>query len=258
MRDAARAAEDSGFDGIWTWDHLRSDRGGAPPPEGWTVLSALAEVTSQVMLGPLVLNVANRHPGVLANMAATLQEVSGGRLLLGLGAGGGKQMTYAVEQLALGRPVPGDAVRARQVVEACEVIRRLWSGDRTDFDGRHFQLRAPQGYLAPHPAPPIIVGAFGERMARVAGEAGDGLNTQAGHPELEQLIAVGRSAFAARGLPPEQFVVTVFAGLSERWLRRDSAQRARLEELGVSRLILLIEPPFSTSAIGEAGHLLGG
>jgi alkanesulfonate monooxygenase SsuD/methylene tetrahydromethanopterin reductase-like flavin-dependent oxidoreductase (luciferase family) len=98
MRAAALAAEEAGFDGLWTWDHLRDPDGGSGPgvPEAWTVLTALAEVTRRLMLGPLVLNVANRHPGVLANMAATLQTISGGRLILGIGAGGSRRTPYAV------------------------------------------------------------------------------------------------------------------------------------------------------------------
>src|SRR5688572_16139666 len=86
MRAAAVAAEEAGFDGIWTWDHLR-DTDGSPAgvPEAWTVLAGIAEATRRVTVGPLVLNVVNRHPGLLANMAATLQQVSGGRLLLGIG-----------------------------------------------------------------------------------------------------------------------------------------------------------------------------
>src|SRR5690349_5730414 len=84
MRRAALAAEEAGFDGLWTWDHLRPTGGEGPTPEAWTVLTALAEATSRVAIGPLVLNVISRHPGVLANMAATLQEISGGRLILGI------------------------------------------------------------------------------------------------------------------------------------------------------------------------------
>src|SRR5215831_10431523 len=97
MRAAALAAEEAGFDGIWTWDHLRDPDGPSGPgvPEALTALAALAEATRRVALGPLVLNVANRHPGLLANMAATIQTVSGGRLLLGIGAGGSKRTPYA-------------------------------------------------------------------------------------------------------------------------------------------------------------------
>src|SRR5919198_60603 len=111
MRAAALAAEAAGFDGLWTWDHLRDpdgNDGGPGVPEAWTVLTALAEVTTRVALGPLVLNVANRVPGVLANMAATLQAVSGGRLLLGLGAGGHRRTPYAAEQAAIGQRVNTD------------------------------------------------------------------------------------------------------------------------------------------------------
>src|SRR5262245_7389212 len=132
MRAAAVAADEAGFDGLWTWDHLRDPDGGPGPgvPEAWTVLTALAEVTRRLSLGPLVLNVANRHPGVLANMAATLQAVSGGRLLLGLGAGGSRRTPYAAEQAAIGQKVEPDAVRAQRVVEAIALIRQLRAGER--------------------------------------------------------------------------------------------------------------------------------
>jgi alkanesulfonate monooxygenase SsuD/methylene tetrahydromethanopterin reductase-like flavin-dependent oxidoreductase (luciferase family) len=233
MRAAALAAEAAGFDGLWTWDHLRDpDDDGAGPgvPEAWTVLTALAEVTRHLMLGPLVLNVANRHPGVLANMAATLQSVSGGRLLLGIGAGGNRRTPYAAEQAAIGQRVDGDAARAQHVVDAIALMRRLWSGEA--------------GFLRPDPAPPIIVGGFGPRMATVAGRHADGFNTQAMHPRLGDLVQRARSEHAAAGRDPARFLVTVFAGLDDAWLRADSAARQRLERAGVERLILLVPPPF--------------
>ena len=91
-----QAAEDAGFDGIWTWDHLAGRVHGASHVlECWTLLTTIAANTERVAIGPLVLNVANREPGVLAVMAATLQEASGGRLLLGIGAGGGHDTPYA-------------------------------------------------------------------------------------------------------------------------------------------------------------------
>jgi alkanesulfonate monooxygenase SsuD/methylene tetrahydromethanopterin reductase-like flavin-dependent oxidoreductase (luciferase family) len=244
LRAAAVAAEDAGFDGVWTWDHLRDpdDDHGPGVPEAWTVLSALAEVTRRVMLGPLVLNVANRPPGVLASMAATLQTVAGGRLLLGIGAGGSRRTPYAAEQAAIGQPVAGDATRARRVEDAITLIRRLWSGEA--------------GFLRPDPPPPIIVGGFGPRMAAIAGRHGDGFNTQAMHPQLADLARIARDEHARSGRDPASFSLSVFAGLDERWLRADSQARQRLERAGVDRLILLHAPPFDPGPIREAGRLL--
>jgi alkanesulfonate monooxygenase SsuD/methylene tetrahydromethanopterin reductase-like flavin-dependent oxidoreductase (luciferase family) len=206
------------------------------------VLTALAEATRRVMLGPLVLNVANRQPGVLANMAATLQAVSGGRLLLGLGAGGSARSPYAVEQAAIGQTVERDAVRAQRVVDAIALIRKLWTGEA--------------GFLRPDPPPPIIVGAFGPRMAAIAGRHGDGLNTQAMHPQLAELVTIARDEHAASGRDPARFIATVFAGLDERWLDAGSRARQRLEQLGVERLILLDGPPFDRDAIRRFGRAL--
>ena len=258
MRAAAVAAEAAGFDGIWTWDHLRDPDGGAGSrvPEAWTALSALAEVTRRVMLGPLVLNVNSRHPGILANMAATLQEISGGRVLLGIGAGAHRRLPYAPEHESIGIPVERDRIRAARVAEAAQVMRRLWAGDGSSFSGAHYRLDRPSGFLRPDPPPPIIVGGFGPRMAGIAGTYGDGMNTQAGHPRLAELIRVGREAHTAAGHDPARFVVTVFGGLRESYVTRDSPARAALEQLGVDRLILLLEPPFDPARIAAAGRRL--
>ena len=258
MRVAAVAAEAAGFDGIWTWDHLRDPDGGASSrvPEVWTALSALAEVTRRVMLGPLVLNVNSRHPGILANMAATLQEISGGRVLLGIGAGAHRRLPYAPEHESIGIPVERDRIRAERVAETAQVIRRLWVGDGSSFAGAHYRLDRPSGFLSPDPPPPIIVGGFGPRMAGIAGTFGDGMNTQAGHPRLAELIRVGREAHSAAGRDPARFVVTVFGGLRESYVTRDSPARAALEQLGVDRLILLLEPPFDPARIAAAGRRL--
>ncbi|MEX2204621.1 MAG: LLM class flavin-dependent oxidoreductase [Myxococcota bacterium] len=228
LRDGARRAEDAGYDGVWLWDHLRG--GGAagpePVPECWTVLCALAEATSRVMLGPLVLNVANRPAGVLANMAATLQEASDGRLLLGLGAGGSRATPYADEQLAIGQAVGTDSERRRALELAIERIRALWSG-------------SPSGFLRPSPAPPIIVGGFGPRMAELAGRLGDGFNAPAGHPQIPELVTLARRAHAESGRVTP-FCVTAFGGFPG-----TEAGRKRLAGLGVERLILLLQPPFA-------------
>jgi alkanesulfonate monooxygenase SsuD/methylene tetrahydromethanopterin reductase-like flavin-dependent oxidoreductase (luciferase family) len=259
MRSAAMAAEEAGFDGLWTWDHLRDPDGDpAGVPECLTTLAALAQVTTRVTLGPLVLNVSSRHPGLLANMAATLQQISGGRLILGLGAGGSTQTPYAREQEALGLTVERDAVRAERVVEAAQVLRRLWSGDTSSFAGTHYRLDRPAGYLRADPPPPIVIGGFGPRMAAIAGTHGDGFNTQARHPQLADLARIARDAHAASGRDPARFSLSVFAGLAPAWLRPDSESRATLTRYQVNRLILLIQPPYDASQIRAAGRLLTG
>jgi alkanesulfonate monooxygenase SsuD/methylene tetrahydromethanopterin reductase-like flavin-dependent oxidoreductase (luciferase family) len=244
VRDAAAAAVDAGFAGVWTYDHLDGRVYDAPSVlECWTVLSALAVAVPGVMLGPLVLNVQNRHPGVLAAMAATLQEVSGGRLLLGLGAGAGPGTTYAREQEAVGRTVEPDRVRRAQVERCVEEVRRLW--------------RTP-GFLAPDPPPPFVIGALGPKMAELAGRVGDGFNTSATHPRLRELVEIARDAHARSGRDRDRFLVTVHTAFDERWLAVDSPARTGLAPIGPDRLILDMSPRDDRRRIAEAGHLLPG
>ena len=169
------------------------------------------------------------------------QTISGGRLLLGIGAGGSRRTPYAVEQAAIGQTVERDAVRAQRVVDAIALIRRLWAGE--------------SGFLRPEPTPPIIVGGFGPRMAGIAGRHGDGFNTQAFHPQLAELARTARDAHAASGRA-SSFTMTVFAGLEDRWLRAESRARQLVERAGVDRLILLVSPPFDADEIRQAGRLL--
>jgi alkanesulfonate monooxygenase SsuD/methylene tetrahydromethanopterin reductase-like flavin-dependent oxidoreductase (luciferase family) len=145
--------------------------------------------------------------------------------------------------------VASDLVRAERVAETAQVLRRLWSGDPSAFAGTQFTLDRPSGYLRPDPPPPIIVGGFGPRMAAIAGRCADGFNTQAMHPNLAELGRVAREAHAAAGRDPARFSLSVFAGLSARWLRPDAPERVRLDRLGVDRLILLAQPPYDLSSI---------
>jgi alkanesulfonate monooxygenase SsuD/methylene tetrahydromethanopterin reductase-like flavin-dependent oxidoreductase (luciferase family) len=244
LRDAALAAADAGFDGIWTYDHLDGHVYGAPHVlEGWTILSALAAVLPDVMLGPMVLNVANRHPGVLAPMAATLQDVSGGRLLLGLGAGARPGTPYAREQEAVGQPMFGDAERRRQVERCVVELRRLW--------------RTP-GFLRPEPEPPVVIAAFGPKMAELAGRVGDGINVRATLPGLRQLLTTARRAYTESGRGLDRFLVTVFTELDEQQLPAQLRNRADLVALGVDRLVLSLSWPFDRAPIATAGRLLAG
>jgi alkanesulfonate monooxygenase SsuD/methylene tetrahydromethanopterin reductase-like flavin-dependent oxidoreductase (luciferase family) len=158
----ARAAEEGGFDSIWLGDHLLY-RGGDRPERGpwdvWTQLAALAAATERVQLGPLVACTAFHPPGLLARMAASVDEVSGGRLVLGLGAGWNE-----TEFRAFG--IPFDR-RVSRFEEAFEIVRRLVAGERVTFSGRFYDVE--DAVLLPPPARriPLMLGANRPRMLSI-------------------------------------------------------------------------------------------
>jgi alkanesulfonate monooxygenase SsuD/methylene tetrahydromethanopterin reductase-like flavin-dependent oxidoreductase (luciferase family) len=157
--EMARTAERSGFDSIWLGDHLLYRDDGRPergPWEAWTLLAALAAVTERVRLGPLVACASFHPPGLLAKMAATIAEVSGGRFVLGLGAGWNE-----TEYRAFGLPYDH---RVSRFEEAFEIVRRMLAGERVTLAGRFWQ--AEDAVLLPRPDDPVplMVGSNGERM----------------------------------------------------------------------------------------------
>jgi probable F420-dependent oxidoreductase len=155
----ARAAEEVGFDSIWVGDHLLYRGDGRPergPWNAWGLLAALAGVTERVTLGPLVACTAFHRPGILAHLAATVDEVSGGRLVLALGAGWNE-----VEFRAHGIPFDD---RIARFAEAFEIVRRLLAGERVTFAGTYETVA--DAVLLPKPArrPPLVVGGTGPRL----------------------------------------------------------------------------------------------
>ena len=226
----AAAAERAGLDGVWVNDHLAGGVEASPHVlECWTVLSALAASVPRLALGPLVLNVANRDPAVLAVMAATLQEVSDGRLHLGLGAGGGPGTTYAREQEALGRPVPPDRERREVLERAVHVLHQVWSG----------AVAPAAGFLRPDPVPPVIVAGFGPKVATLAGRLADGLCAPIG-ARFAELVATARVARAAAGRDPGSLIVVGSTGSVPR--RRDT-----VVDLGIDRLIVAVDRPYEAA-----------
>jgi alkanesulfonate monooxygenase SsuD/methylene tetrahydromethanopterin reductase-like flavin-dependent oxidoreductase (luciferase family) len=168
-RALARAAEESGFDSIWVGDHLlyrAPDRG---PWEAWTLLAALAAATERVALGPLVACASFHPPGLIAKMAATVDEVSGGRLVLGLGAG-----WYEAEYAAFGLPYDR---RVSRFAESFAIVRGLLAGERVTLAGAHSS--ADDAVLRPAPARriPLMIGSNGPRMLSIALPHVDAWNT---------------------------------------------------------------------------------
>jgi probable F420-dependent oxidoreductase len=211
IRAIVQQVEADGFDSIWLADHLiyrdpGDDRG---IWESWTVLSALAEATTRVEIGPLVACNSFRNPAILAKMATTLDEVSGGRLILGVGAGWNEP-----EYQAFGLPFDH---RVDRFEEALQILGPLLREGHTDFTGRYYQARDclidPRG---PRPAgPPLMVGGEGPRMLSLAARYGDLWNTgYMGKPEtMADPFARIQAACRLVGRDPATLGVTALIGL---------------------------------------------
>jgi F420-dependent oxidoreductase-like protein len=152
------------YDTAWVFDHflpIFSDTTG-PCLDGWTALSALAMASKNTRIGTMVTGATYRHPAVLAKMATTVDIVSGGRLILGIGAG-----WFELEHQEYGIPFRTLGTRLRRLDETLEMVKRLWSQERSNFAGKHFKLTDASFYPKPiqQPRPPILVGATGEEVA---------------------------------------------------------------------------------------------
>jgi probable F420-dependent oxidoreductase len=212
IREAALRAEADGFDSIWICDHLLYRGAGEPTRgvwEGWTVLAALAEATQRVELGTLVLCNSFRNPAILAKMATALDEVSQGRLILGIGAGWNEP-----EYRAFGLPFDH---RVSRFDEAVQILRPLLRDGHVDFAGQYYQALdcddVPRGPRAE--GPPLLLGGEGPRMLRLAARYADLWNTgYLGQPET---MAGPQSRIEAAcrevGRDPRTLGVTALIGL---------------------------------------------
>lgn len=204
----ARLAEDAGFDSIWVADHLIYRFPPKPvqgPWECWSNLAALAAITSTVELGPLVTATSYRNPALLAKMADTVDEISGGRLVLGLGAG-----WHQPDYDAFGFPYDH---RVSRFAEALQIVHGLLRHGHVDFDGTYYSARdcelRPRG---PRPqGPPIMIGSSSPRMLRLLAEYGDIWNAWARQnlDELEADRALVDTAMIQAGRDPATVERTV-------------------------------------------------
>src|SRR5262245_9149383 len=160
LRVWREADEIPAIESAWLFDHfipLGPDPTG-PQLEGWTLLAAYAALTTRVRVGILVTGNTYRHPAVLANMAATVDQIAHGRLDFGIGAGWNE-----LEHTMYGMPLYSPGERIRRLGEACEVIRRLWTEPVATFEGTYYQLHDARCEPKPvqHPSPPILIGGSG-------------------------------------------------------------------------------------------------
>jgi alkanesulfonate monooxygenase SsuD/methylene tetrahydromethanopterin reductase-like flavin-dependent oxidoreductase (luciferase family) len=269
----AQAAEAAGFDSIWLGDHLLyRDDGGAQrgPWEAWTMLAALGAATARTELGPLVACTAFHPPGLIAKMAATLAEISGGRFVLGLGAGWNEE-----EFRAFGLPFDH---RVSRFEEAFAIIRGLLAGERVTVSGRYFQVEDAVLLPPPGTRPRLVIGSNGPRMLAAALPHVDAWNTwyedygnsphgfaklnarisaaarDAGRDpgDIERsaclLVAPG-TASGERTSTPEAPPVTGSAGEIATTLRE-------LAEAGADEIILVVNP-ITERSVRELGDVVG-
>jgi len=229
--EIAHIAENNNYQTLWVADHLSGQVMNAPSmPECFTLLGALAAVTSTINIGPLVANVGNRHPGVLANAAATVQNISGGRLVLGLGAGASPTSTFAAEQLALGIALPATMnERHAKLEHTLDVLDEIWSPTR-DQKFATFEM--------PCKLPQAILGVNSVALAKIAGMRTDGINIRASHPQRAEILRGARDSATAAG--KSDFIVSVWDWFDEALLDPTSAVCKELASEGVNKIILLM------------------
>jgi|1186.fasta_scaffold116986_2 probable F420-dependent oxidoreductase len=213
VRELARFAEAGGIDSLWVYDHFIFRMAGEPEDgihEAWTLLSAVAAVTERVELGTIVLGTGFRPPALLAKMAATLDEVSDGRLILGLGTG-----WHEPEYVAFGYPFDH---RVGRFEEALGIIVPLLGGERVTANGRWYQVDDAV-LIPPPPRParlpgrlPILIAGKGERMLRLVARHADAWNAAwFGLPDerFEARRADLQRALDAEGRDPATIMITV-------------------------------------------------
>ena len=216
-------AERAGFDTVWVADHLSGGSMNAPSmPECFTTLGGLAAITSTIGLGSLVANAQLRPPALLANAAATLQQMSGGRFTLGIGAGASPDSPFAGELTAAGLSIPVTlAERHAALVDHLESMKRVWSRDRDEQFA---------GFPLPEPRPKIIVGVNSPELARLAVQHADGLNVRASHPKVDEILAI------AEGRIESSVWVTFDSGL----LDADNQRIRSWSSKGVRRIVAVM------------------
>jgi F420-dependent oxidoreductase-like protein len=246
------------FESGWTSDHFYPMHGRDPADprlEGWITLTALAQATRRLRLGTLVTGVHYRHPAVLANMAATLDIVSGGRLELGIGTGWND-----LESTAYGIDLGTPKQRSDRFAEACEVITALLSPRQlTTFNGRYYRLADarcnPKPVQQPHP--PLCIGGSGEkRTLRTAARFAQHWNFGGGSP---QQFARARDVLyqhcADVGRDPAEILLSTqvpFTGSPP----ETAAAAAELAEAGAELAIIYLSPPYTPAVLEPLANAL--
>jgi len=248
-RDADATPE---FEHAWLFDHFAPIAGDLDGPcfEGWTLLAAFAAQTSRIRLGLMVTGNTYRHPAVLANIAATLDVISNGRLDLGIGAGWNEY-----EHSSMGIPLYPPGQRIRRLGEACEIIKRLFTQHLTDFDGRYYQLKDARCEPKPiqKPYPPFVIGGGGEQLTlRVTAQYADIWNFGGGSIEtFAHKVKVLHDHCAAIGRDPAEIELSVQVLVNYANLDETVAIVQDYVNSGATHLILNLRYPYPDGIVAR-------
>ncbi|MFF9092208.1 LLM class flavin-dependent oxidoreductase [Streptomyces sp. NPDC014802] len=255
--DAVPEIEDA-----WLWDHLLPVAGPADGQihEGWTLLSALAAQTRRLRLGLLVTSNRIRPPALLGKMASTLDVISGGRLVLGIGVGGTHQPPGAggiagpnpalAEYAAYGLDLVPPAEGIARLAETAEILKLMWTEDVFDYQGRHYRLKGTRNEPKPvqRPGPPLLIGGWGTRLLRLVAEHADAWNIP-GPPHHGVEFVAERSRVldahcAALGRDPREIErsVQVLVSYDDPAATRETV--AALVATGMNHIVLSLPRPY--------------
>ena len=210
ITELARTAEDVGFDSFWVMDHFYQlpALGGAAQPmlESYTLLGGLAARTTRIRLGALVTGVTYRNPAILAKVVTTLDVLSSGRAMLGIGAA-----WHDVEHEALGVEFPPAGERLDRLEEAVQICRAMFREDHPSFDGRYYRIRDARNLPRPvqPDGPPILIGGGGEkRTLRLVARYADYCNITGDTDVIRHKVGVLRQHCEAEGRDPKSVTVS--------------------------------------------------
>jgi F420-dependent oxidoreductase-like protein len=250
------AADQTGVDTVWVADHLiQADPTAGPDDtemlEAYTTLGFLAAKTERVRLGTMVTGVTFRPPALLVKAVTTLDVLSGGRAWLGIGAG-----YHGEEAQAMGLALPPTAERFERLEETLRIAARMWSGDDTPFEGKHYRLQRPVGSPLPvqRPHPPVLIGGAGERKTlRLVAQYADACNLfdipDGGRTVKHKLEVLARHCEEV-GRPYEAIEKTLSTRLeagepADAFVARCAAAAA----LGIEHVVLITPGPWTADAM---------
>lgn len=228
IKEWFQAAENWGFESAWVFDHIipLSDPRNGPNLDGWTLLAGLAEATNTIEIGPMVTGITYRNPGLLLKIVTTVDHISNGRTLLGIGAA-----WFEGEHEMFGYDFPRAGDRVSMLREALKMFKMLQSQDKSTFDGKFYQLK--EAIFEPKPVRnpmPVVIGGSGDRMLRIIGQfANQWDNSFRSNDEYQERTAKVNAAAEAAGRDPSEIRRSTTLPMDS--LNDPDALRTRMEEL---------------------------